>query len=93
MASSRSLGFSWPATVAGAALWIVCMVFLIAGFIRLIAPENDLVVLFLFGVGFAFCSMVSGIYFVIVVDKAREDRVHLEYTRRLERELGIDRDD
>ncbi|OFE08247.1 hypothetical protein A5N83_13845 [Rhodococcus sp. 1139] len=64
-------------------VWLIC----------LIAPDHNLLVLLLFGLAFTFCSILAGIYFVIVIDKARLDRVQFGYTRRLERELGIDRDD
>ena len=90
--ASRSLGLSWPATVIGVACWSVSAVVLMVWFMCLIAPEKGLLLLFLFGVAFTLCSILAGIYFVVIVTKVQRDQVHTAYVSRLERELGINQD-
>lgn len=90
--ASRSLGLSWPSIVVAVASWSVSAVMLIVWLVYLIAPGRNFLVLLLFGLAFTFCSILAGIYFVVIVRKVQRDRVHAVYVSRLECQLGINQD-
>lgn len=90
--ASWSLGLSWPSIVIAVASWSVSAVMLIIWLVYLIAPVRNFLVILLFGLAFTFCSILAGIYFVVIVTKVQRDRVHAVYVSRLERQLGINQD-